>query len=233
MVRPAPPQAPHIAVLGGFGLWHGDKPVRIPAGSERVLAFVALRCRAAVPRALVAGELWPDAPDPCAHTNLRAALARLRGAARQALDIRPAELGLAIGASVDLHGGRELAHRILCPKTPLDRLDLDVGTVDDLTADLLPGWYEEWALQHAEEWHQLRVHALEKLAGHFTGRRRGQRRPAPRECPVLPRTRPPRRGQPLRGAGRVRALCPPAAQGAGTAPDGAATTARGLADRWR
>jgi len=38
-----------------------------------------------------------------------------------------------------------------------------------LSADLLPDWYDDWVLVEAEDWRQLRLHALEALAGHLTG----------------------------------------------------------------
>jgi DNA-binding SARP family transcriptional activator len=32
-----------------------------------------------------------------------------------------------------------------------------------LSVDLLPGWYDDWVLIEAEDWRQLRLHALEAL----------------------------------------------------------------------
>ena len=37
-----------------------------------------------------------------------------------------------------------------------------------LSDDLLPGWYEDWAVIAAEDWRQLRLHALEAIAGRLT-----------------------------------------------------------------
>ena len=71
----APPDV-RIALLGGFDLTVDDAPVTVAGGSERLLAFAALRCRAAVPRAAVAGTLWPETTDQCAYANLRSALSR-------------------------------------------------------------------------------------------------------------------------------------------------------------
>lgn len=161
-----------IGVLGGFGLWVGDEPVAVPGGSERVLAFVALRCRAAVPRLLIAGTLWPDTPEYCAYANLRSALARLHQAGRRALAIGPAEVRLARGTTVDLHHARRLAHRLLdsaqAGRLPEPTLDV----IEELSDDLLPGWYDDWAILEAEEWRQLRLHALERLAGRLIETRR-------------------------------------------------------------
>ncbi|MEV6114140.1 bacterial transcriptional activator domain-containing protein [Streptomyces sp. NPDC052109] len=136
-----------------------------PVGSKRLLAFIALNHRASVPRALIAGSLWPEASEQKAHTNLRAALTRLHDVGRKALDVSPGEVRLAREVTVDLYHARSLAQRILDPRVPAEDLVLNAATVDQLSADLLPGWYDEWALLEAETWHQLRLHALEKLAG--------------------------------------------------------------------
>ncbi|MCX5324322.1 SARP family transcriptional regulator [Streptomyces sp. NBC_00120] len=155
----------HIALLGGFDLVVGDVPVTVPLGSKRLLASIALNYRASVPRTLIAGSLWPEASEPRANTNLRAALSRLPDLGRQALDVSPSEVRLAREVTVDLYHARSLAERILDPHVPAEDLDLNAATVDQLSADLLPGWYDEWALLEAEHWRQLRLHALEKLAG--------------------------------------------------------------------
>ncbi|MFD6274767.1 BTAD domain-containing putative transcriptional regulator [Streptomyces sp. NPDC060209] len=168
----ADPPGVRIGVLGGFGLWVGDEPVTVPGGSERVLAFVALRCRAAVPRPLIAGTLWPEASERRAHADLRAALARLHREGRQALEINPAEVRLARGTTVDLHHARLTAQSLLRPDGagPLPGAPLEAVRV--LSADLLPGWYDDWALSEAEEWRQLRLHALETLAGRLSAAQR-------------------------------------------------------------
>ncbi|MFE0382199.1 BTAD domain-containing putative transcriptional regulator [Streptomyces inhibens] len=157
----------HIALLGGFDLVVGDVPVTVPVGSKRLLAFIALNGRAAAPRSLVAGSLWPEASEQCAYANLRSALSRLRGIGRKALEVCPTEVRLAREVTVDLYRARSLAQRILDPHVPAEDLRLNAATVDQLSDDLLPGWYDEWALPEAEQWQQLRLHALESLAGAF------------------------------------------------------------------
>jgi DNA-binding SARP family transcriptional activator len=37
-----------------------------------------------------------------------------------------------------------------------------------LSVDLLPDWYDDWAVAEAEEWRQLRLHALDALAERLT-----------------------------------------------------------------
>ncbi|MFG3157366.1 BTAD domain-containing putative transcriptional regulator [Streptomyces sp. NPDC048219] len=148
----------------------------MPVGSERVLAFVALCARAAVPRPLIAGTLWPTSSEHCAHASLRSALARLHHAGRQALEIGPAEVRLAPDTTVDVHDARRTAHRILAAAETGRPPGCSVlHAVNVLSADLLPGWYDDWALLEAEDWRQLRIHALETLAGQLiTGRRHAE-----------------------------------------------------------
>ncbi|MBF6044583.1 SARP family transcriptional regulator [Streptomyces sp. NRRL B-1677] len=159
-----------MALLGGFRLaGAGGGCVRIPAGSERLLAYVALRS-GPVARSDVAENLWPGASEARAHASLRSALARLRGAGCcRALDIGPVELALAGGVTVDLHEFRALARELL---DATETRSLGTGEIDGLSQDLLPGWCDDWALREAEEWRQLRLHALEALAHHFAGARR-------------------------------------------------------------
>jgi DNA-binding SARP family transcriptional activator len=45
---------------------------------------------------------------------------------------------------------------------------LGAGAVAALSADLLPHWYDDWVLMEGEQWRQLRLHALEALAGRLT-----------------------------------------------------------------
>ncbi|MGK4584828.1 AfsR/SARP family transcriptional regulator [Kitasatospora sp. HPMI-4] len=173
-VRAYPSRAPvRIGLLGGFSLQVGQEPVSVPVGSERVLAFVALRrCRAPVPRRLIAGTLWPDAAEHCAYADLRAALCRLGSRGRRALEISPTEVGLAAETTVDLHQATSLARQVLDGSTPGPAYGPGLTVVAELSAELLPGWYEDWLLPDAEEWRQLRLHALEVLAERFSSARR-------------------------------------------------------------
>ena len=41
-------------------------------------------------------------------------------------------------------------------------------SIDVLSADLLPDWYDDWVLLEGEDWRQLRLHTLEALARQFT-----------------------------------------------------------------
>src|SRR6185436_19063543 len=47
-------------------------------------------------------------------------------------------------------------------------LDLGDEAIATLSVDLLPDWYDDWAVIEAEEWRQLRLHALDTLAEGLT-----------------------------------------------------------------
>lgn len=155
-----------ITLLRTFQLAHDKAPIAVPAGTQRLLAFLAL-AGVAVKRTLVAGTLWPESSERHAFGNLRSALARLGAAGRPAVKAGPGELELAPGAIVDACGARALALRLVAPAPPASA-DLDQAAVLALSGELLPGWYDDWVLVAAEEWRQLRLHALEALAVHLT-----------------------------------------------------------------
>jgi DNA-binding SARP family transcriptional activator len=153
-----------VVLLGGFGLLCGSAVLSIPRASQRLVAFLALH-GGMVRRAAVAGTLWPDASEDRAHVNLRQALARLQHRARKALVASKLELGLAEGVMVDLHRARTLARRLLDPAVTPEQSELGTAAVRVLSGELLPDWYDDWVLLEAEDWRQLRLHALEGLAG--------------------------------------------------------------------
>jgi SARP family transcriptional regulator, regulator of embCAB operon len=154
-----------VSVLGGFRLWwEGSVQLSVPRASQRLLVFLALYGGVAN-RAAVAGILWPDATESHAYSNLRSALARLGRPCRKVLHVGKLELGLAEGVAVDIRHSQTLARRLLDPAATPGQSDLGTAAVGALSVDLLPGWYDDWVLIEAEDWRQLRLHALEALTG--------------------------------------------------------------------
>ena len=171
--EPAPSVLPglRLNLLGSFRLYESSRWLAIPMGSERLLAFLAVS-RRPVPRIYVAGTLWPNVPQQLAFASLRSALWRLEQINRRVLDILPSEVFLAQGVRVDLYDAQVLARRLLNPTVPSAELDLGTAALASLSADFLPGWYDEWAIVEAEAWRQLRLHALESLASRLAAVRR-------------------------------------------------------------
>ena len=156
-----------VSVLGGFGFWVGGKPRRgLPHGSQRLLAFLALR-EQPLTRTTIAGTLWPEASEEHAHASLRSALSRLSGVTRTVVRVTPQELQLSEGVRVDLRDARLIVHRLLNPGMAQES-DLSDRAIATLSVDLLPDWYDDWAVGEAEEWRQLRLHGLDALADRLT-----------------------------------------------------------------
>ena len=74
------------------------------------------------------------------------------------------ELELAPGVSLDLRDSRALAHRLLIVDTLPSDEDMTTAAIEALSSELLPDWYDDWVVIEAEDWRQLRLHALEELA---------------------------------------------------------------------
>jgi DNA-binding SARP family transcriptional activator len=157
-----------LSLLGGFVFSVGGGALLgVSAGSQRLLAFLAVRDRVTT-RNQAAGTLWPGSTDERAGASLRQAVSRLGGPARQAVKVTALDLSLAEGVAVDVHHSRSLARRLV--DRDGERSDADIGTASvlALSEDLLPGWYEDWAIIAAEDWRQLRMHALEAVALRLT-----------------------------------------------------------------
>lgn len=157
-----------LGLLGGFVFSvGGDALLGISCGSQRLLAFLALRDRT-LTRLQVAGSLWPESTDAHAGASLRSAVSRLDGPVRRAVTVTAVDLSLAEGTAVDVHHSRALARRLIDRDAPQSDSDIGAAAVSALSDDLLPGWYDDWAVLAAEDWRQLRMHALEAVAARLT-----------------------------------------------------------------
>jgi DNA-binding SARP family transcriptional activator len=112
-----------------------------------------------VQRDYVAGMLWLDTPDERAAANLRSMLWRIQKRAPGLVETPGRALRLAQDVHVDLRVAERLARHELAGAADED------GAVDPspFAADLLPDWYEDWALLERERFRQLRLRALEAL----------------------------------------------------------------------
>jgi len=86
---------------------------------------------------------------------------------RTVVRVTSQELSLADGVALDIRDARLLAHRLLNPGAGPD-IDLNDQAISTLSVDLLPDWYDDWAVAEAEAWRQLRLHALDALAERLT-----------------------------------------------------------------
>lgn len=154
-----------ISLLGTFALRVAGKPVGpLSVGSQRLLVFLALHDRE-IGRVAMAGRMWPDASEEKAGISLRSALSRLDAPTREAILVATAGLQLADTVVVDVRTAQALAHRLLQSATEVRQADLSASALATLSTELLPDWYDDWVIAEAEDWRQLRMNALEALAG--------------------------------------------------------------------
>jgi SARP family transcriptional regulator, regulator of embCAB operon len=158
-------------LVGHFRLTTPRTEVAVGDCGARLLALLALR-EGRITRCGTAGTLWPETSDDHAQSSLRSALRRLPGPARRAVDVTGHDLSLAPEVEVDLHERRSLAFRLLDPACATRDVDLSGEAMRRLSTDLLPDWYDDWIRPEAAAWWQLRVHALEALAGRLVQVRR-------------------------------------------------------------
>ncbi|SDD48209.1 DNA-binding transcriptional activator of the SARP family [Geodermatophilus telluris] len=135
-------------------------PGGLPRGVQRLVAHLGL-CGRPV-RGVVAGRLWPDVPQAQAQASLRSALWRAQRAVPGLVDATGSAVALAPGVRVDVRELLDRVHAVLDPATPVERLGTPAAA---LAGELLPGWYDDWVLLERERLRQLRLHALEVLAG--------------------------------------------------------------------
>jgi DNA-binding SARP family transcriptional activator len=134
----------------------------LPEAAEHLLAFLAVRDKP-VRRSHMAAVFWSEASEKQGMANLRSALWRLVGPQHDALDVGTRSVGVRSWVQVDLHEAAALARRLIDKRCPVTQDEL--ATASGLLRDnLLPDWYDEWAIQESERWRQLRLHALEALA---------------------------------------------------------------------
>jgi len=151
-----------LRLLGGFELRDRNRPVDLPHGAQRLLAFLALHERP-LSRAFVAGTIWMDASSEHASANLRTALWRVRRPERPLVETTQSQIRLVSEVDVDVRVVTSSARRALeRHATP--------GDIERLCAsgDLLPDCYDDWLLIERERFRQLRLHALEVLCDALT-----------------------------------------------------------------
>jgi DNA-binding SARP family transcriptional activator len=98
---------------------------------------------------------------------MRSALWRLHHVDRDVVRTSGAHLCLGASVRVDHADSNRLAQRLLSGDCSLDAAHpTDAAAFAALNADLLPDWHlDDWLVLHREQWRQVRLHALEKLAG--------------------------------------------------------------------
>lgn len=155
------PSIPLVRLVGGLSLHYGGRRLPLPAGTHRLLAYLALH-PAGVDRRRAAGALWPTVDEGRAAGNLRSALWRLQQVGCPLVLAEQTTLGLREGVEVDVARLESWADRILSGSPTPGDLSVDPAPIAEL--ELLPGWYEDWVLSVRERLQLRLLHALEELS---------------------------------------------------------------------
>lgn len=142
----AAPRTRHVQLIGGLCV---EPTSRLTVPARRLLVFLALR-PGLVQRWVVAEALWRGQQESQARASLRRAIWHL-GEDWLALEGD----AIRVTATVDVVAAQAAAGAALRGE-PLAR-----EAVALLTTDILPGWNDEWLIPFQEEFHDLRVRALE------------------------------------------------------------------------
>jgi DNA-binding SARP family transcriptional activator len=152
-----------LTLMGRFALWRGSQELGVPVSGQRLIALLALQDRS-VRRLDVAAALWPDCSVERSLAVLRTTLWRVNRVSERVIAATPSLLSLKPGIEVDVRNliqfSRRLSHMGDASEVP----DLDSVGLEGLSADLLPGWYDDWLQDEREGLRQTRLHALEHLA---------------------------------------------------------------------
>ncbi|MGH3516110.1 MAG: AfsR/SARP family transcriptional regulator [Haloechinothrix sp.] len=160
-----------LRLLGGFRLELAGADVNVPVNGQRLLAYLSIR--GLVPRADVAGTLWPDVTEHNAYGSLRTTMWRLHRIGAALVETAGSSLALSPQVSVDVREFADTAHSVLRHPVPTGGpvMDAELRALS-VAADLLPGWYDDWVIFERERLRQLRLHTLEALATGLAEQRR-------------------------------------------------------------
>lgn len=159
-----------LRVLGKFDLTVDGHSVSLGVTSQRLLTLLAIRSgqvrSGQVLRGHAAGKLWPETRTARAAANLRSAIWRLHQSCAGVIDASFYDLRLASGVSVDISEVSSVAFGLLVPSPDLNAAQLSEAMRCNLYDDIDPDvGDDDWLIAERERFRQLRIHALEALAG--------------------------------------------------------------------
>lgn len=158
-----PGEQSRLTLMGGWRLSGDSCSVSLPPACQRILALLALR--GCVPRIVATNMLWPDAEQQQALGSLRTALWRIGSRSRRLVVSARADIALHPAVTVDIHDMILAAERILDGRlSDTAVIERDARVVMSASPELLPGWFDDWALFERERISLLRVGALDALA---------------------------------------------------------------------
>ena len=159
-----------VTLLGTFAVSQNGADARLRGGSRRLLALLAFSPRG-ISRTRAAELLYPESPPLTAASSLRSALAQLRAAVPGAVEADGVQLRLGGGITVDARELDTLAGDIL-DGSGAQGAGINLSR---LTAEVLPGWHDDWVELERARMRGRCLHAIEHVAAHLTAEARFER----------------------------------------------------------
>ncbi|WP_442545489.1 AfsR/SARP family transcriptional regulator [Arthrobacter sp. KN11-1C] len=149
-----------LTLLNGWTLSRDGRRQKVAHRQQRLITALALLGER--PRTFLSGLLWPDSSDAQAAVGLRVSIWHINHELPGLLDADgTTEVSVALSEQV-LVDVTELERELHAPPSELsgsyprwERLR---------TAELLPGWYEDWILAEQERFRAVRTTALDSIA---------------------------------------------------------------------
>lgn len=160
---------PRVTLLGRFAVTHATNDATLSSSARRIVALAALHPRLTA-RSDVAEKLWPDLPASRAKANLRSTLSRLRAACPYLLAPGATAVRLADGVHVDTWEVESIASQLASGGAEAELAE--TVPIEPLTAELLPGWDDEWVILERDRLRELSLHTLEQSAAGLATQRR-------------------------------------------------------------
>lgn len=152
-----------VRLLGQFSLRLQGRPVELSSRpAQSLLAYLLLNQGASQRRERLAGLLWPDSNEANARRNLRQALWQIRRALGPAADSRIHADDLTIQAQLQPGDWLDVAQ----VQQPVDETVSADALIERVTAylgELLPGFYDDWAVLERERLHALVEQTMHRL----------------------------------------------------------------------
>ncbi|HET8569642.1 MAG TPA: BTAD domain-containing putative transcriptional regulator [Candidatus Limnocylindria bacterium] len=153
-----------VRLLGRFELRIVGRSVDLPSRpAQSLLAYLVLTAGTRHRRERLAALLWPDADEENARTYLRQALWRIRKAIPSEAADTPFLSADDLTVSFDPRASYRLDVAEFDRAAPGDELEALAACVGAYGGELLPGFYDEWAVRERERLEALLPSRMERL----------------------------------------------------------------------
>ena len=167
-----------IRMFGEYSVLFDGEPVAIANKPrfQQLLAYLILHHDRSLLRAHVAYEMWPDASERQAQTNLRNLLFRLRkGLPRLGQCLRVEQTTVRWQPQIETQvDALEFLDLLTAASDDIDQqtqTDCTEAAVNIYRGNLLPALYDDWVLVHQERFRDLYAKALQQLVTSYESRR--------------------------------------------------------------